>query len=225
MYRLGHRKTHHYVIGGGLLIIVASLAVTGAILSGKIFQAHTVLRQSPPITHTVLGDTTQTQQVSKGPFIFDIPADWHEVEAPRVPYAVYSWAGTTKLSAAQRLDIYIDNVPLDMAVNRLQPVQANGDHLDIVGPTSDNCTSFTTRVPTSVNTGYAPSKWNGVNFLCDMANYERDVVATGSAGPINATTLVGSTSGSHHVLLVYTDHNLSPDFITFVSIIKSFHLI
>lgn len=225
MYRLGHRSTHHYLIGGMLLAAVALLTVAGVAALRSVFQPHTVLHQSTPVVRTVLGDTTVQQHVSKGFFDFDIPSDWHVVAASPVRYTVYSWAGTKGNNAARRLDVYVDNVPLGLAVNRLQPVQADGDHFDLIGTASDNCTSFTPRASNSAQTGDAPSKWGGVNFLCDVGNYERDVVATGSAEGINTTTLVGTTSGSHRVLLVYSDNNSSPDYTIFAAIIKSFRLL
>lgn len=225
MYRLGHRKSHHYIIAGAVAVLAVGLTAAGVVVSRSIFQPHTVITQARPVTHTVLGDEVHMQQVSKSIFTFTIPADWHNVEPPHIAYTVYSWAGTTGIGGAQRLDVYIDNVPLNFAANRLQPVAANGDHFDVIGSTSDNCTAFTARVPDSVNTGNAPSKWTGVNFLCDVANYERDVVATGSAEGINIATLHGTTSGGHRVLLVYTDNNPSPDYTVFTNIIKSFHLI
>jgi hypothetical protein len=224
MYRLGHRSTHHYLIGGALVLIVGILITGSLTISKTLLQANTVLRQSRPVVHTVLGNAATLQHVSKSFFTLDIPASWHEVPAPRVTYTVYSWAGATGADAARRLDVYLDNVPLSYAVNRLQPIQADGDHFDVIGTTSDNCISFTSRAPDSAQTGYAPSKWTGVNFLCDVINSERDVVATGSPEGLNITTLTGGTSGSHRVLLIYTDSNPSPDYTIFTSIIKSFRL-
>lgn len=224
MYRLGHRRMHHYLIGGTLLVVVGLLIVVGVAASRSMFQAHTVLHQAAPVVQTVLGDSTAQQHVSKSFFELDLPSDWHAVDAPKVRYAVYSWAGTKGDNVARRLDIYVDNIPFDLAVNRLQPVQADGNHFDITDTTSDNCTSFTQRAPDSAQTGNAPSKWSGVDFLCDVGNYERDVVATGSTEGVNMATLTGATSGSHRVLLVYSDNTSSPDYTIFATIIKSFRL-
>lgn len=224
MYKLGHRHTHHYLIGGVLLVTAGLLVGSGVAVSRTMFQSRTVLHQAAPVVSTVVDDSAAQQHISKNIFEFDLPTDWHEVAAPQVRYAVYSWAGTKGDNAQRRLDLYVDNVPLGLAVNRLQPVQAAGDHFDIIGTTSDNCTSFTPRAADSAQTGNAPSKWNGVNFLCDIGNYERDVVATGSAEGVNITTLTGGTSGSHRVLLIYTDNNSSPDYTIFASIIKTFRI-
>lgn len=224
MYRLGHRSTHHYLIGGVLLAAAGLLVGAGVVASRNVFQAHTVLHQAPPVVNTVLGESADKQHISKSFFDLDLPTDWSAVAAPQLHYTVYSWAGTKGDDAQRRLDVYVDNVPLGLAVNRLQPVQAAGDHFDIVGTTSDNCINFTPHAADAAQTGNAPSKWSGVNFLCDVGNYERDVVASGSAEGVNITTLNGGTSGSHRVLLVYTDNNPSPDYTIFASIIKSFRV-
>lgn len=225
MYRLGHRTSRHYLIGGALLAAAGLLITTGVVVPKIVFQPHTVLHQTAPVVQTVLGDTVTLQHVAKSFFELDVPVGWHAIAAPPVRYTVYSWSGARGAAAARRLDVYIDNIPFDLAVNRLQPVQADGDHFDTIGTTSDNCTSFTPRVPDSVQTGSAPSKWSGVNFLCDEANYERDVVATGSTEGVNIATLTGVTTGSHRVLLVYTDSNPNPDYTIFAGIINSFRLL
>lgn len=224
MYRLGYRKTHHYLIAGVLLATTCLLIVVGVAASRSIFQSHTVLHQATPVTQTVLSNSAAQQHISKSFFELDLPSDWRAVDAPSVQYAAYSWAGTSGESAARRLDVYIDNIPLDLAVNKLQPVQSGGDHFDIIGATSDNCTNFTQRGSSSMQTTNIPSKWSGVDFLCDVGNYERDVVATGSAEGVNITTLTGNTSGSHRVLLVYSDNTSNPDYTIFTAIIKSFRL-
>jgi hypothetical protein len=118
----------------------------------------------------------------------------------------------------------VDHIPTALAINRLLAVQSSGDKMTPVGMVSDNCTNFTDKATESAATGTAPAKWNGVNFICDMANYERDVVATGSSGGINMVTL-SSKSGTHQVCLVYTDNSIDPDYSVFTDIVQSFTLL
>jgi hypothetical protein len=123
----------------------------------------------------------------------------------------------------RRIDIYIDNVPSSLAVNRLLPVQVNQDQLQPQGVVSDNCTDFTTPTAQSAQTGTIDAKWNGVDFLCDTGNYERDVVAIGSAsGPISLT---GPKTSTHKILLVYTDNTTQPDYSIFTAIVESFRIL
>lgn len=164
------------------------------------------------------------QQITERYFTLRLPSGWQSVAAPPVPYTVYSWQGTGG-DSARRLDMYIDNTPADLAVNRLLAVQADSDHMDIADAVSDNCTDFTDRATGSSATGTAPAKWAGVNFICDMGNYERDVVATGSPDAVNAVTLTGSTTGSHKVLLVYTDNSADPDYTIFDAMVRSFRVL
>lgn len=225
MYRLGHRQAHHYaLIGGGLVVGAAVLIGIAWLVTGTVLKPHTVIRQSPPLSHTVTATSKSLQQVSQGIISLSLPTTWQRVAAPQLPGTIYSWAGTEPPDAARRLDVYVDSAPTNFAVNRLLPVQAAGNQLDVTAATSDNCVNFTDKTSDSTATGRAASKWGGVNFLCDMGNYERDVVGTGSTEGLNQVTLVGPTSGRHRILLVYADNNTSPDYAIFVAIVKSFHL-
>lgn len=225
MYRLGHQSTKHYVLYASMLLAIG-LVVAVVFFFPSIFQSHTMITQAPPVTHHVAADTQQPQHITKSVFTLDLPGSWLAVTPPAVPYTVYSWAGKAGTADnARRLDVYIDKLPAGMAVNRLLPVQAAQDRIDIIGATSDNCVSFTDRASTSAQTDSATSKWSGVNFICDVGNYERDVVATGSTEGVNMVTPVGATAGARHVLLIYTDNSANPDYSIFVSIVKSFRII
>lgn len=225
MYRLGHRSTKHYILYAALLLAVGTVIAAG-FLAHAIFQADTVITQAPVVTHHIAAEDEQVQHITKSTFALDLPDSWVAATPPAVPDTVYSWQGKAgSKDASRRLDVYIDRLPSNMAVNRLLPVQADQDHLDIIGTVSDNCVSFTTKTSTSVQTGYAASKWGGVNFLCDTGNYERNVVATGSSEGINVVTPSSEASGAHRVMLVYTDSSASLDYSVFLAIVKSFHLI
>jgi hypothetical protein len=68
------------------------------------------------------------------------------------------------------------------------------------------------------------AKWSGINFLCDLGNYLRDVVGTSSPEGINSVTLTGNTTGKHTLFFMYTDNTPSPDYSTFINALKSFQL-
>ena len=223
VYRLGHQTRSRYwpYLLGGLIIIC--LVVISVILPHRLFQPNTSLTQSQAVTKSALIDTATSQHITKGIFGVDLPLNWQLVTDPHTPYAIYSWqgGGETK-DAARRIDIYIDNLPSGLAVNRLLPVESDADHLTITGSVSDNCANFTDK---SAPTGAVSAKWGGVNFLCDTANYERDVVATGSAEGVNTITVNGPTAGRHRILLTYTDNSANADYNIFIDVVKSFHIL
>jgi hypothetical protein len=67
-----------------------------------------------------------------------------------------------------------------------------------------------------------PGKWQGVNFICDLPNYLREVAGTGSADGINMVSVTGPAGGKHAYFFTYTDHTVQPDFSIFRTIISSF---
>lgn len=225
MYHVGHRLRHHYMLYGTIGAVLLVLVVGGVIAGRIILQPHTTLVQSKPIINQVTGSNTSYHHWVTKQFAIDLPDDWATTAPPATPYNSYSYHGTSASSSPRHLDIYVGSVPLDLAVNRLLPVQPDGDQLVVTGVVSDNCVNFTDKTPASETSGVASSKWGGVNFLCDMGNYGRHVVAIGSTEGVNTITLTGPTTGAVHVLLVYTDNNNNPSYNTFITIAKSFQLL
>ncbi len=222
MYRLGHQIRHHYGLYFLSLIVMGGLIIGGVIFIRHLFTPRTVITQSEAVTHYYSGSNTPTQQINEQLFSVVLPASWKTASNPGSPYTIYSWQGSGA-DADRRIDIYIDNVPVSFAVNRLQPVQVNTDQLQPLGSVSDNCTTFTTPTTQSAQTGTIEAKWNGIDFLCDTGNYERDVVAIGA--DTATITLTGPKTGSHKILLVYTDDSAQPDYTIFSSIIQSFQIL
>ena len=224
MYRLRHSSRHrHWILLCGGIAVIA-LAAFGVSRLPRLFSPDTSLTQAHPVIHHISSGARAIQQVTMKLFTVALPAGWTSVKAPDVPYTVYSWQGSGD-DADRHLDIDIDSPPADLAVNRLLPVQANGDRLTVTGTASDTCSNFTDKSLEMPSTGTAPAKWAGVNFICDMANYERDVVAIGVPNTINAVTLEGATTGAHRVLLVYTDNSGEPDYTVFSRIVQSFKVL
>lgn len=221
MYRLGRVSKHHYWILASLVLLVAGASWAGVIEVHRALQPHTVLTRSKPYIGTVADPSSQLRYETKRSFRVGIPMSWEVAPPPNVPYTVYSWRGTGA-DAPRRLDLYIDTIPASLAVNRLLPVTPDGDRLSIAGEVSDNCVRFTARTSASAATGAEPAKWSGVSFLCDVSNYERDVVGTGSPAGVNSATVTGSATGEHKVFFVYTDNSASPDYTIFEDVIKSF---
>jgi hypothetical protein len=150
-----------------------------------------------------------------------LPSDWKFISHQTSVYDIYTWHNTKTDPGVEQLQVYFDTIPPSLGVNRVLPVQANADELT---PTtvSDTCANFTgNKVPGSAKT---PAKWDGINFLCDLANYERDVVGTSSSAGINTVTLTGPATGAHKLFFTYTDNGATPDFTIFTNAIQSFRL-
>lgn len=224
MYRLGHQTRHHYWIYGSIVVLIICLAITGTVWAHRLLQPNTQLTQSKPFVGYVPVSSTPTQLIKKSIFTMALPAGWQAATPPPVADTVYSWKGTGD-DDARRLDVYVDKLPENMAVNRLLPVEGDGDQLNVVGMVSDNCANFTDKTTESTATGTASAKWSGVSFICDLGNYERDVVGTGSAEGMNTVTMTGPAAGSHHFFFVYTDNSANPDYALFQTILKSFRIV
>ncbi len=189
-------------------------------------QPHTVITQSPAVVRYVPAVEPVVAHVQKSIFGLDLPAGWQAVNDPNAPPGVYGWHGTATVSdQARRLDVYIDQPRPSLAVNRLLPVVSVDAGLQVVGSVSDNCIGFTDKTPDAIRAGQALSRWDGVNFNCDTGNYERDVVAIGSADGVNAVSVTGRVNGRHQVLLVYTDDSASADYTIFTAIVASFKVL
>lgn len=227
MYQLGYRPRHHYIRFAIVTLLLAGLIVGGIVAFRQIFRPDTILVQSNPIVRNVPVSNVETKHITKGDVSFDIPATWREQkpdQSTTTTLPLGTWQGTVKDDTARWLNVYIDTIPSDLAINHLLPVEADGDHLNVTDTTSDNCVNFTDKATTSSRTGTAPAKWSGVNFICDVGNYERDVVAIGSTEGVNKITVVGKVAGKHQVLLVYTDNSPNPDYTLFATIAKSFRV-
>lgn len=226
MYQLGHRSKHHYWLRALTGLIILGIAVGGVFFVKNLLQPHTVLTQSKAITRNVPVSSVPTQHIVEGIFTVDLPATWqHRTPSNVVPEPNFTWQGTVGDDKARWIDLYIDSIPSGFAANRLLPVQGDGGGIDVTGTTSDNCVNFTDKTTQASPAGTVPAKWGGVNFLCDVGNYERDVVAIGSPEGINVVTVAGATKGQHHILLVYTDNGPSPDYTVFASAVKSFRIL
>jgi hypothetical protein len=222
MYQLGKRSTHtKRALLVALVALLIALATTGLLLANHYLKPDTKLAQAQGLVTVVTAQRGEVQQINEPVFSLEIPKNWKAVTAPKNPYNIYSWRGTTTEDAPRSLDIYVDTIPANFVVNRLMPVQVADNRLVILNTVSDNCANFTgigtqTPKPDSVK-----AKWAGVDFLCDMANINRNVTGIGSVGGINTVTLSGP-SGKHSFFFTYTDNSGQPDFTIFTAALQSF---
>jgi len=222
MYRLGeadhsHRRFYTWLIG--LLVLLAA----GAAALFYFLKPDTSIGPPPrTVTTHVSYDTAELTTFSEPLFTIDLPDGWkpttHSTDIPRPGY---TWQGTVKDDAARWMSVYIDQNVSKLAVNRELAVQANGKAVNVLSDVSDNCITFTGA--SSQSFGSTPAKWQGIDFLCDSGNSERDVVGVSSPDGLNTITLAGS-NGTHHFFFTYTDNSPSPDYSIFINAIRSFRL-
>lgn len=222
MYRLGHRSKQIWrKIFFGLAAIVLLLAVGGFFATKYLLKSDTQLNQDQPLV-TVAGKTNdQKQQVNEKFFTFALPDTWKAVNVPKTQYNLYSWQGTSQADTPRRIDVYVDVLPAALPVNRLLPLEGTGNRLVVLNTVSDNCASFTGTSMQGSRPETVLAKWSGVNFSCDLTNYTRNVVGTGSADGLNRVDLTGS-SGNHQYFFVFTDNSSSPDYPIFTDALQSF---
>ncbi len=222
MYRLGeriNRKRKKRIIWSISLGILALIAVIFYFYY-KVSHVKTVIHQSKGTVTVVESPNSQTLNYDEGDFSVSIPKSWQPVKIQNSLYKIYEWKTTT--GDSQTLDIYEDTIPQGFAVNRELALQPEGGKLSTIGLASDNCSNFTKAGSSGMVA--TPARWQGINFLCDEANYERDVVGTGSTAGINTVTLNGTISGTHSFFFVYTNYSINPDFTLFYQILASFYL-
>jgi hypothetical protein len=203
-------------------LIICVLLIGGWLWLRNNLKADTTIHQGTPFNTMVGVPESKKKTFEQSTFQIQLPADWIR-QTPEQTGADYAWHGTAKGETARSLEVYVDEIPADMAVNRLLPIKAEGKGILATDTVSDNCINFTDEKTANPTTGAASSKWSGVNFLCDTANDQRVVVGTSSATePINTVTVTGD-KGVHRYFFVYTDHSAQPKFEIFMAALASFN--
>jgi hypothetical protein len=223
MYELGKRsKPVRHTAAIAFVVLLLIVAGAGTWWGAQHYLTpDTVLQQSTAEVHTVKLSDTKEKTFEKPEFHISLPDDWKAANSLDTIHRPYSWRGTSQADRTRSLDIYVDDIPKDMAVNRLLPVQADGNSVTIVNTVSDNCAGFTSPISTTAATGSALARWSGVEFICDMANKTRDVTGTSSSTGVNSVTLKGG-QGTHRYFFVYTDNSGQSDYSIFTRALASF---
>lgn len=224
MYRIGEKSHHRTKVYLLLLFLLVGLIIGGSIAAQSLLKPDTQLSQADGVIRHVDVVTAETKQITEPLFIMRLPDDWKPVKPRYIPRAQYSWQGTGKDDTSRWLDLYIDDIPSKMAVNRMIPLSSSGGKIVVNDDVSDNCVNFTDERAVDARTGTVPAKWSGVTFICDAANSLRNLTGTGSSEGVNTLTLKGNTTGKHRVFFVYTDHSGSPDYTPFTDALNSFEL-
>ncbi len=222
MYKLGHRRSRSLRnIYSIVAVILLVLLGAGYIVANHYLKSNTTLSQENALV-TVYGQSTEKKQlITESSFRFELPANWKKLTVPKSMYQLYRWQGTSTDDKPRQLDIYVDELPTQLPINRLLPVEAEDNRITISNTVSDNCANFTGTNLAGQKPASAPAKWSGVDFICDLATYTRNVTGTGSAGTINRVSLTGE-KGKHNYFIVYTDNSSNPDYGILTQALQSF---
>jgi hypothetical protein len=223
MYQLGHKPHHRRKVILLLTVLLFVLIAGGAIWARDYFKPNTTLANSAAIIRHVDVATPKKKTVRTATFTMQVPADWKATtHSDVIPAPDFVWQGTTKEDTARWVQVWVDDIPSNMAVNRLLPLRPDGSRILLADDVSDNCVNFTDASKVDPRTGTVNAKWSGVDFTCDAANYERDLVGTATGGARNSITLHGPKSGTHRYFFIYTDHSAEADYSYFTDMLSSF---
>lgn len=225
-YRLGEpairrRHTFKYTV---LVLLIMTTAVIAWLYLDTRPGTQIITGNTPTHQSTVGVSTTPMKQINEPLFSLRLPRDYQEVSRTVTPHRI-TWQSGDPKTTARSLQLYIDTIPTNLAVNRLLPVHSSGNQIT-AGEVSDNCANFVGPVkmtPQLVSQAKpTPAKWQGIGFICDLPNYLREVVATGTDEGTGPGLLVPGSSGGHRYLFVYTDHTSQPNFMLLRDIVNSF---
>lgn len=223
MYRVD-RRIHRHKRTRRNLIIIGSILVTAGIVYG-LFHVRVAPKQqlhnSPSVSTKFASNETKKITISKPLFTMELPATWKETTRgdSSVPLPTYTFVSPD--TDKQVLYIYLDNIP-EVALNRAIIVSSQGYGL-AYETVSENCATFTDSATKDLRTGYAPARWQGANFLCDMGNAQRAYVGTISKDQGENITVTGQVSGQHKMFIMYVDNNINPNYSVFYGILGSMH--
>jgi len=224
IYVTGQRLKHHrrrY----GVLVLFGTAGVLAIIIGLQHFMTpNTVLGTSEGTVRTIKVAPPPTKRVTTATFSMDIPKTWQDTITNRVPTPTFAWRGTTKDEQGRAIEIYVDAIPRGVAVNRVLPLEANGSRLLVSSTASPNCMDFADKTKLVRTAATIATSWQGVSFVCDAGNTERNVTGTSSSQATNSVTLRGSHTGVHHYLFLYTDHSAQADDQVFTDILQSFRV-
>jgi hypothetical protein len=223
MYQLGRRidnRDHHkrrWLFAAVVLVVLILVAVVLLILWIK---PKTTIRQSA--SHTTVISLNGLQHYDEKDFGIDLPVSWQEVSRPIGTNQDYAWQSNVQATDGQVLELYEDNLPSTFPVTHLLIVTAKGDQLALDGTSSPNCNSFTPKSSPGPSGHGVSTSWQGVNFLCDEVNAQRDITGASSSQGINTVSLKSPTTGVvHKFFFTYINYVTNPNYTVFYNALKS----
>jgi hypothetical protein len=228
MYQAGHKpKTKRRRAAPWLLLLVLLLVLAVPVfmyIRSKL-RPDTTIKQSAAKTTKVDYSSNAVKHYDEPDFTIEMPSAWQALPQPPGPYKRYDWQNSRNATNGEVITVYQDTIPVNFAVNRVLIVDGQEGQLSLKGGASDNCSTFTKNVATQANQVGAPAKWQGVDFLCDQLNQERDTIGTSSTDGVNTVILKNPSTGvPHKFFFTYTTHSISPDYSVFYAALNSLKL-
>jgi hypothetical protein len=226
LYRIGEReaqpKRHRKLRWLITIIIILLLLFWGFTVARNHLKPKTVIKQAKATITQVTDPSAKTKQYDEPDFTVDLPASWSMLPRPPNTFQSFSWSNDSTDGNEEEFEIFEDTIPANFAVNQVQIVSGETDHLELEGALSDNCVNFT-RDEAVTNGEYGVlAKWQGVDFICDRSNQERDLIGTSSSDGLNIVKLTDtSTATVHQFLFTFTNNSITPDPTTFNTILTS----
>lgn len=212
MYRVDKRTHRHRRARRWGIMLLLLLVVGGsvyALMHIRIAPKQNIHNTAPISTNYAVQEGRKVT-VDKPLFKMELPYGWTEITVtPGSTSPTYSFRSNPK--QAQLLDVYIDNIPTNLAFNRAISVAQQGTGLsyDIV---SENCATFTDPTKANPQTGRVVARWQGIDFACDVGNYARAVVGSVSKAGPNEIAITTQSDAAHKAFFAYTDNNINPDY-------------
>ena len=210
-----------------LIIALLILAVLAGIVVYILhhLKPNTTIHQAAAITTNISSSNDKKLHYVEPDFSIDIPATWQPQPRPPHTYESFTWQVSEKGTNGQTITIFEDTIPANFAVNRELAVQGEVDHIVPEGDASDNCSTYTKGTAITNGEFGVPAKWQGVSFLCDQSNTERDVIGTSSTDGVNTVILKTSQGVSHKFFFSYENQNFAtPDYSAFYDALRSFKM-
>lgn len=229
MYRIGRKDRRHTKrrIWIGILVILFLCGIAAAYIAYKILSEDTeVITTTESITREYAPPQGEdVKEFTQDAFTVTLPADWVFKGSNTTVHNIFSYQATKKNADNRTLEIYVDNVPSDKAFNRILPVTIEENHIKATGSVSDNCVEFTGVNNVNPQTTTQPtiaSKWQGVDFLCDVANRSRNLVGVGMTTSGTNIVLERPSGAKRTFYFLYIDHNVNPDYKILEDALESF---
>lgn len=208
-----------------IILIILALIVGLVIYILHHLKSNTTIKQAAAITTNVTGGDNKKLHYVEPDFSIDIAATWQPQPRPPHSFESFTWQTSEKTTNGQTLTIYEDSIPVNFPVNRELIVQGEGDHINVDGDASDNCSAFTKSTAITNGEYGVAAKWQGISFICDQYNTARDVIGTGSTDGVNTVITQTSKGISHKFFFDYENQNYAnPNYQDFYDALHSFKM-